>query len=169
MISNLRQRIFYMMSKYSRMLEPEDWDILDVGTAGDTPRPDGKPGGNYNYFGEGNNYKTLDVIKDYDPDYVDDICKTSFKKDMWDLVILSQCLEHIYTPHTAIIECYRIIKPGGFLIVDSPWEYRYHPEENFGDWYRYSTECLKRMCSDVGFTVIDSEQHQLLSSVLVKK
>lgn len=157
------------MNKYKHMLEPKGWDILDVGTAGDPPRPDGKPGGNYPFFGEGNNYKTADVLAEYDPDYVEDICKTSFKKDTWDLIILSQTLEHVYTPHTAIIECYRILRPGGYLIVDAPWEYRYHPEPGFDDYYRYSSSCLKRMTTDIGFKLIDSDQTQLLSTVLVKK
>lgn len=169
MISNLRKHVFFYMGKYANMLEPEGWDILDVGTAGDPPRPDGKPGGNYQYFGKGNNYKTLDVLAEYNPDYVDDICKTSFKDNTWDLIILSQCLEHIYTPHHAIMECYRILKPGGFLIVDAPWEYRYHPEPGFDDYFRYSKSCLQRMTTDQGFTFIDGDQTQLLSTILVKK
>lgn len=169
MVSNLRKEIFYFLQKYRNMLEPEGWDILDVGTAGDPPRPDGKPGGNYQFFGEGNRYKTVDVSEEFQPDYVEDICHTSFKNNTWDLIILSQTLEHIYTPHTAVLECHRIIKEGGFLILDAPWMYRYHPEHSYDDYYRFSASCLKRIGTEMGFTVIDSEQTQLLSTVLLKK
>lgn len=169
MISYIRNEVFFMMNKYKNMLEPEHWDVLDVGVAGDPPRPDGKPGGNYRFFGENNNYKTLDKTKGFNPDYVDDICHTSFKNNTWDLVILSQTLEHIFTPKTAIEECYRIIKKDGFFIVDSPWMFRYHPENDYDDYYRYSVTCLKEMCKMFGFKIIDSNQTNLLSSLLAQK
>lgn len=169
MVSDLRQNVWSTLEKYRKMLEPHDWSILDVGTAGDPPRPDGKPGGNYQFFGEDNNYKTIDVSEKFHPDYVDDICKTSFNDDLWDLVVLSQTLEHIYTPKKAIAECYRIIKPEKFLIVDSPWMYPYHAEFNYDDYFRYSATCLRRMCETAGFIIIDVIQTDLLSSVLVQK
>lgn len=151
------------------MLKLQGAKILDVGTAGDPPRPDGKPGGNYPYFGEGNTYATCDVTAEFNPDYVEDICKTSFKDGTWDLVILSQTLEHIYTPHEAIEEVYRILKNGGHAIIDSPWMYPYHAEYNYDDYFRYSMTALQKMCEEAGFSVVESSQTDVLSSVLVKK
>lgn len=152
------------------MLEPRDWKVLDVGTAGDPPRPDGLPGGNYEFFGEGNTYKTLDLFEQFKPDYVGDICGTKFKGSSWDLVILSNTLEHIYdSPEKAIKECFRIVKPNGFLIADSPWMYPYHAEKDFGDYWRMSKDCLAKMCEDAGFSLVLDVQTHNLSSVLVRK
>lgn len=169
MLSPLRNEIHFTLNKYRNMLEPVNWNILDVGVAGDPPRPDGKPGGNWIFFGENNNYQTIDKTKKFNPDFVEDICKTSFDDNKWDLIILSQTLEHIFTPLKVINECYRIIKPSRFLIVDSPWMYRYHPEFDYDDYYRYSAACLKQMCEMVGFKIKDSIQTNLLSSILAQK
>lgn len=169
MISELRKEVFERMEHYDRMLDLEDANVLDVGTAGDPPRPNGKPGGNYQFFGEGNNYKTVDKCAEFEPDFVADICKTVFPDDKWDLVILSQTLEHIYEKEKALEECYRIIKKKGYLIVDCPWMYPYHAEHDYDDYWRISKPALKKMCEDVGFKVIDEYQSHNLVSLLVRK
>jgi len=169
MVSPLRQEVFDFMEKYKNMLEPEGWDILDVGTAGDPPRPDGKPGGNYVYFGDNNVYKTLDCSEQFEPDYVYDLCETGFDDNEWDLVIVSQTLEHVFDVQKAINETYRIVRKGKFAIIDCPWMYPYHAEYNYDDYWRISVPAMEIMCKSAGFDIVDSSQTDLLTTLLVRK
>jgi SAM-dependent methyltransferase len=39
---------------------------------------------------------------------------------MTDQVVMSHVLEHLYDPHSVINECYRILRPGGRLVIITP-------------------------------------------------
>ena len=167
-ISKLREQTFFMLDKYREIINPKEYKILDVGVAGDPPRPDGKPGGNYKFFGEGNEYRTLDISEQFNPDYVYDICDTGFDNDTWDVIIVSQVLEHTKKPSKVFLECNRILKPTGYLIIDSPWNYHYHPEHNYDDYWRVSIAGLKMMAENADFYIQDANQTNYLSSILCR-
>ena len=109
MPTDLRTQVIACMYAYAETLEPMDkgLKVLEVGIAGDE-----KPGGNYKLFGLGNDYKTLDIISSYEPDIVADICDTGLPASEWDIIILSNDLEHIWDYKKALRECYRLLKPG---------------------------------------------------------
>lgn len=141
MPSELRQRIREQMQVYAGQLQISNKaNILDVGTAGDKERPSE----NFKYF-PSNNFKTLDIDIQWHPDYVGDICKTDFRDNYWDLIILSQTIEHIWDFRAAFSEIYRILKVGGHAIIDSPFQYPHHPEDSFADYWRFSPQALDRL------------------------
>lgn len=163
----LREQVIKSMEMYQMYLEPTDkgWDVLEVGIAGDE-----RPGGNYKLFGIGNNYKTLDVVPDYQPDYVADICHTNLDKELFDLIILSQTIEHVKQPALAVQECYRLLKPNGYLILDSPFMYPYHGEPDFDDYWRFSDRGLKLLLETSLFKVELSTLYDgILASTLSQK
>jgi len=43
-----------------------------------------------------------------------------FADDFFDTVYLGQVFEHTWKPKQALDECYRVLKPGGVLILDTP-------------------------------------------------
>lgn len=43
-----------------------------------------------------------------------------FKDQNFDGIVCSELLEHLFNPHTVIAECYRILKPGGTMILTIP-------------------------------------------------
>jgi len=165
-MSLLRDQVIFSMESYRSFLETDNkgWNVLEVGIDGDE-----KPGGNFKVFGKGNNYKTLDYLERLNPDYIADICDTKLKPE-FDLIILSQTIEHIKTPVKAVRECYRILKPGGYLILDCPFNYVYHGIPEYDDYHRYTHKGLKLLLETVGFKVIFHNLYaDILSSALSQK
>ena len=170
MASEMRKAIFGAMEHYKRILKPNNkgWKVLEVGIDGDP-----KPGGNYKYFGIGNDYKTLDIIERVNPDIVADICDTKLPGEDWNLIILSQTIEHIFNFRAAIKECYRLLKSGGFLIIDCPFFYPYHGvegKEGYGDYWRISHTAMKILVEEVGFEYGKvANFNEILTSAMVRK
>ena len=148
MPSEVRQSIFHVMEMYRRKISPDNrnWKVLEIGIDGDS-----KPGGNYRYFGVGNDYKTMDILKETNPDIIADICNNDMPSEEWDLIICSQVLEHIFDFRKALEECYRLLRSNGFLIVDCPFVYEYHGKEKYDDYWRISHKALQRILNEIGF------------------
>ncbi len=53
----------------------------------------------------------------------DDITKSSFESESFDLVLCSEVIEHIPDSKTALAEMYRLLRPGGLLILTTPQRY----------------------------------------------
>jgi len=165
MPSNLRLLVRQQMQLYAGELKlGNKVKILDVGIGGDKIRPSE----NYQYF-PSKNFKTMDIDIQWKPDFVADITETDFADNYWDLVILSQTLEHIWDFRKAINEIYRILKIGGYAIIDSPFQYPHHPEENFADYWRFSPQALEKLCQEAGFTTKCKLIDNLLTIALCKK
>src|SRR5882672_6960003 len=60
-------------------------------------------------------------------------------------VISCDTFEHVKDPFKAIDEIYRIMKPGGLLILSTVLTWGYH--EYPGDYFRYTVEGLEHLCS----------------------
>jgi SAM-dependent methyltransferase len=166
-MSEVRQKIFITMEEYRKILNPDDkkWRVLEVGIDGDS-----LPGGNYQYFGKGNVYETLDYLERLHPTYIQDIQETILSSEFFDLIICSQTLEHVYEPIKAIKEIFRILKKGGYAILDAPFTYPYHPASGYDDYWRMTPAILKTIATKVGFSeIVCDKSDNLLTSILVKK
>lgn len=66
---------------------------------------------------------------------------------------LVEVLEHLPDPARAMAECYRVLQPGGMVIITTPqyWHVHKHP----GDYYRFTDDGLRMLCRRVGFEVVD--------------
>jgi 2-polyprenyl-3-methyl-5-hydroxy-6-metoxy-1,4-benzoquinol methylase len=53
------------------------------------------------------------------------------KKDLFDVITLSHVIEHVYDPGETLRACYRLLKPGGFLWLETP-NINSHCHEIFG-------------------------------------
>ena len=136
--------------------------LLYSGVAGD------KDGCEYRELFDGFTVKTLDVNAKYNPDYVMDITKTSLFDSFWDVVVILQTIEHVPNIWDLSAELYRIVKSQGFVIVDSPWNFPIHKEDDFGDYYRFTCDGLKQLFGD--YFIVDSAiQTDYNSSVLLRK
>ena len=68
--------------------------------------------------------------------HCEDICKTSLKKNLFDIVISTQAIEHVEDDKELIEEIYRILKKGGYVYISSvikkPWAmYKYRRKGKF--------------------------------------
>lgn len=133
-ISEARKLSYMNMKEYAARLNLKNARILDVGIAGNPLK------GGYKPFFLGNEYSTLDVDARWKPDYVQDICRTDFNDESWDLVIFIQTLEHIADFREVLKEIHRILKTGGHLILETPYNYPFHSEPSFKDYWRFTLD-----------------------------
>ncbi|MBI1947850.1 MAG: methyltransferase domain-containing protein [Deltaproteobacteria bacterium] len=76
-----------------------------------------------------------------------------FAAASFDVVLLTEVLEHVDEPATAIGECARVLRPGGSLIVTVPFMYPLHEEPH--DFLRPTAHLLRRLCDEQGLEVVD--------------
>jgi ubiquinone/menaquinone biosynthesis C-methylase UbiE len=119
--------------------------VLDVG-AGE---------GNWRDFFKHCEYKTQDNgvgEKDWDyskTDYKGDITKIPCEAEKFDVILLTEVLEHLPEPLFALKELNRILKKGGSLYLTVPFAFQEH--ETPFDYYRYTSYGLKHLLDKSGF------------------
>jgi SAM-dependent methyltransferase len=97
--------------------------ILDVGVY--TPR---------RYLGDG--YVTFG---EHDEDINGDLLHLPFPDGAFDGVVLTEVLEHCTDPPTAMREVFRVLRPGGLLLVTSPFVWPEHGVEGqYRDYWRFT-------------------------------
>ena len=119
----------------------EKISILDLG-CGDMP---------FKAFFLGISEKFIGI--DNDPnsqaDIIQDISEAlPFKSNSFDLVILSEVLEHLEEPLRVIENIKRILKNDGFLFISSPFAFPIHAKPH--DFYRYTEYFFKDYLKKVG-------------------
>ena len=88
--------------------------------------------------------------KDYSGNhYVCDLSSIPVEDERYDLVFLSQVLEHLPHPNVVLAELRRVLKPGGRLWASAPLFYEEH--EGPYDFYRYTQFGLRRLFEQSGF------------------
>jgi SAM-dependent methyltransferase len=138
--------------------------VLDVGLAGDV-----KPSGNF-YLFSGTEFKTLDIDAQYGPDYVDDImAPENAPEGYFDLVILSNTLEHTPDPVAAVVGARKLLKDGGYLLVDCPFQYPYHAEDGFLDFWRMTKDGMEHVLKRSEMRIVKVMPGNLITSALAQK
>lgn len=134
------------MQYFSKTLSPQDkgWDILEINAGGCKEF--------FNLFGKGNNYSCASLVNVGGLEYYiqrEDLSELPEIKDkQFDLVIHTLTLQSTWDYKKSIQECFRILKEGGFLLINCPWIC-----ENRGndDYWRISHHALSRMLEESGF------------------
>jgi SAM-dependent methyltransferase len=70
-----------------------------------------------------------------------------------DVVVSTQVLEHVPDPRAYLLECRRILKPGGMLILTTHGYWEYHPQPT--DLWRWTGPGLRKLVEASGFRVLD--------------
>jgi SAM-dependent methyltransferase len=73
----------------------------------------------------------------------------------FDSVICTAVLEHLEEPERALVECLRVLKPGGYAFYSVPFIWHIHEEPR--DFFRYSRYGLEYIFKKVGFEIIEIE------------
>ena len=101
-------------------------------------------------------YVVMDPVPDYHPDVVGDIHAIPFPDNSVDAVICIAVLEHVEDPGRAVEEMYRVLKPGGYCFVYTPFLYYYHAEIGYyKDYWRFSKDALELMFKPFSTVEID--------------
>ncbi|MCK0173778.1 class I SAM-dependent methyltransferase [Mycolicibacterium sp. F2034L] len=89
----------------------------------------------------------------------------------YDTIILSDVLEHVQDPMLLMREVARMLKPGGFLLMNVPFMYWLHEIPH--DYHRFTSFALERMCEVSGLEVKELDAiggaPEVLSDLLAKQ
>ena len=72
-----------------------------------------------------------------------------------DTIVSLSVLEHLYAPQVMLNEAFRILKEGGAIVLQAPWQWRIHEEPH--DYYRYTPYGLEYLLEQAGFVDIKVE------------
>jgi SAM-dependent methyltransferase len=76
-----------------------------------------------------------------------------FEDHEFDSAIINQVLEHVFNPGEFLSEIYRVLKPGGMLLVTVPFVWDEHMQPY--DYARYSSFGLKHLLELYGFAIVE--------------
>ncbi len=85
---------------------------------------------------------STDVIEDYGPDIVDDICDSRLESEGYDGVNCVAILEHVQDYEAAVGHIHRILKPGGEVFFYVPFVWGFHDTT---DYHRFTFTEIDRI------------------------
>ena len=113
----------------------------------------------------------IDIIKyDVNPDVIASAEHLPFRNDYFDFITLIETLEHIPDYVTTLKECFRILKSGGILFIQSVSCLSRHAYE--GDETHFHVlhpNCLERLCRLIGFKLIEKGLINLTFYIVFKR
>lgn len=95
-------------------------------------------------------YANLSAVKS--PDTVTDAEYLPFGSGVFDAVICSELLEHVFSPGKVLEEVSRVLKPGGNIIACAPFMVGIHGDPY--DYGRYTDSYWRRMLDELGYESI---------------
>jgi len=97
-------------------------------------------------------YAGIDLEMNPLAEYIIDFdSKTNLENDFSDIVLSNQVLEHVDSPQGYLAEAFRILKPGGHLILSTHGYWLYHPTPF--DYWRWTSAGLKKEIEKSGFQI----------------
>jgi len=98
--------------------------------------------------------------------------KLPFADGEFDIVLISAVIEHVHEPSKVISESYRVLSPGGLLIVITvvPWmdrlaeKLRFFPPMLHCHFHRFNLKRLKKMLEGNGFKILELDKFALVTS-----
>jgi len=113
------------------------------------------------------NQTTLDV--EVRPDMQIDIIAdahdlSEIQNNSYETILCTEVLEHLHTPHLAISEMYRILKPGGLLLLTTRFIFPLHSSPV--DYYRFTKYGLRHLLKD--FEILElSEDSNTMETIAI--
>jgi SAM-dependent methyltransferase len=125
---------------------PKGATVLDAG-AGEAP---------YRGLFTGAHYESTDFCLSGDKNYGNisfmcDLAHIPMPGSRYDLVLLTQVLEHVPEPGLVLQEIYRVLKPGGALWLTAPLFFEEHEIPH--DYFRYTQYGLRHLLLITGFKI----------------
>jgi len=106
------------------------------------------------FFAGAAKYIGMDYLTDRSkPDVVGSATNIPLEDSSFDTVVSTEVLEHVPDPLKALREMYRVLKPGGYLILSTPMYWPRH--EVPYDYFRYPYDGLLHLIKESGFELTE--------------
>lgn len=153
-------RRFYVDKYYTGNIHllKEGADVLDIGGKNKNKR------GCFDIGVYNLNVKYSNIEQSTEPDYLCDAANIPVAENSFDGIILSEVLEHIENPIDVLREIYRILKPGGLLLMCTPFMFLIHADPF--DFARYTDQWYYNKLTSLGFKDIKIERQGNFFSVV---
>jgi len=118
---------------------------------------------------------TIDIDPNTNTTYIGDITKNNefLKKKIYDIVVMTEVIEHVLNPFSAIDEIYRILKKNGLLLLTTPFNFRIHgPLPDCWRFTEYGLKILLKKFNEIVITKIKTLDRNLMPihyAVMAKK
>lgn len=101
-----------------------------------------------------NNYVGCDIVQSSlnKVDVICDALSLPFGDSKFDTAFSTQVIEHVNNPSKMIKEIYRVLKPGGSLIMTGPFVWELHEEPH--DYFRFTKYGFTKLLKDFNFEVV---------------
>ena len=76
-----------------------------------------------------------------------------FATSAFDSILSTEVLEHVFNPQQHLKECFRVLRPGGLMLLTTPFVWDEHSKPY--DYGRYSSFGLSHVMNEAGFEVVD--------------
>lgn len=136
------------LERLSKQLSPETCErVLDFGAAESPYR---------HFFPEATDFVAADLPGnphagiDIQPDG-----SLPVEDNRFDAVLSTQVLEHVGDPQLYLSECFRVLRPGGRMLLSTHGLMVYHPDPD--DYWRWTCAGLQKAVSDTGFQIVHFE------------
>lgn len=98
-------------------------------------------------------YVGVDLDPQSEADVVGDAQAIPLDSESFDTVLMDEVLEHLERPGDALAEAHRLLRPGGHVIIDTPFFWPIHEAPR--DFYRFSPYGLRHLLETAGFSVVE--------------
>jgi SAM-dependent methyltransferase len=108
------------------------------------------------FFSAAVTVETFDIDPAAKATYTGDICRhnSTLADNMFDLIVCTEVLEHTLQPFGAVTELRRLLRPGGFLFVSVPFNFRIHGP--LPDCWRFTEHGLRALFIDWEIVRLDA-------------
>jgi SAM-dependent methyltransferase len=105
------------------------------------------------FFSGATEYIGCDYLSDRSrPDVVCSATELTFPDNAFDTVVSTEVLEHVPEPQKAMNEMYRVLKPGGYLVLSTPMYWPRH--EVPYDFFRYPYDGMLHLVKTSGLELV---------------
>jgi len=104
---------------------------------------------------QGLSWEYANIDKTTCPDYHCSADQVPVPDETYDIVLMTEVLEHLHNPGAALVESYRLLKNGGKLVASMPFLFPVHSDPH--DYQRWAPERIRMECVEAGFSEIDIE------------